>query len=208
MPNHVDNRLTVTGDVAELKKFISATYEGNENYDFNKLVPLDPRASKEVRWEKADGTEQVFTAFADKEKDGFDGYNEACRMWGSKWGAYDIQAGGAWYEVLDKEEYHDVTFTYNSAWSPAGELMRRISEQFPTLSFGTWFTEEGMGFAGWELYKNGELISEASHDLSGVPSCDYDDEDSIDKYDQAMEEVWGELESALHEATMEVMVGQ
>jgi hypothetical protein len=207
MPNHVDNRLTITGDKAELIRFVSATYEGDENYNFNKLVPLDPRASKVVRWEKEDGTEQVFGAFSSAEE-GFDGYQNAIDVWGTKWGAYDIQAGGAWYELLEKEDYHDIAFYYQSAWSPAGELMRKISAQFPTLSFGTWFTEEGMGFCGWQLYKGGEEIAENSYDMSSLPDCDWDDETSIEKFNQAMEEFYETLESALHEATMEVMVGQ
>lgn len=207
MPNHVDNRLTITGDKKELIRFISATYEGDENYDFNKLVPLDPRANKEVRWAKEDGTEQVFGAFSSAE-DGFDGYQNAIDVWGTKWGAYDIQAGGAWYELLEKEDYHDITFHYQSAWSPAGELMRKISAQFPTLAFGTWFTEEGMGFCGWELYKGGEEIGVGEGSLSGVPDYDYESEESQNKYYEAMDEVYETLEGALHEATMEVMVGQ
>jgi hypothetical protein len=86
--------------------------------------------------------------------------------------------------------------------------MRKISAQFPTLSFGTWYTEEGMGFCGWQLCKGGEEIAENSYDMSSLPDCDWDDETSIEKFNQAMEEFYETLESALHEATMEVMVGQ
>ena len=207
MPNHVDNRLTITGDKTELIRFVSETHEGGNDYNFNKLVPLDPRASKVVRWEKEDGTEQVFCAFSSAE-DGFDGYQNAIDVWGTKWGAYDIQPNGAWHEVLDKEDYHDITFNYQSAWSPARGLIQRISAHFPTLAFGVWYTEEGMGFAGWELYKGGEEISENSISLNNLPEYDWDDDASMEKHDQAMEEVYEALESALHEATMEVMVGQ
>ena len=207
MPNHVDNRLTITGDKTELIRFVSAAYEGNEDYNFNKLVPLDPRASKVVRWEKEDGTEQVFGAFSSAE-DGFDGYNHAIDVWGTKWGAYDIQAGGAWNEILDKEDYHDITFYYQSAWSPAGKLIRKISAQFPTLAFGVWYTEEGMGFCGWELYKGGQEVAENSYDMGSLPECDWNDDASIEKFEQAMEEFYETLESGLHEATMEVMAGQ
>jgi hypothetical protein len=207
MPNHVDNRLTITGDKTELMRFVSATHEGGNDYNFNKLVPLDPRASKEIRNERPDGTVQVFSAFSNAE-DGFDGYQNAIDMWGSKWGAYDIQPSGAWHEILATEDYHDITFSYQSAWSPAGKLIRRISAQFPTLAFGTWYTEEGMGFAGWELYKNGELVDDGDVSLSDVPAYDWEDEESESKYYKAMDEVYETLESALHEATMEVMVGQ
>jgi hypothetical protein len=65
-----------------------------------------------------------------------------------------------------------------------------------------------MGFAGWELYKGGEEISENSISLNNLPEYDWDDDASMEKHDQAMEEVYEALESALHEATMEVMVGQ
>ena len=206
MPNHCDNRLTITGDKTELIRFVSATYEGNNNYDFNKLVPLDPRASKEVRFTKEDGTEQVFSAFSSAE-DGFDGYNNALEMWGTKWGAYDIQPNGAWHEVLDKEDYHDITFAYQSAWSPARKLIQRISAQFPTLAFGVWYTEEGMGFCGWELYKGGEQVDERGYDMD-LPECDWDDDASIEKHDKALDELYETIEGGLHEATMEVMAGQ
>ena len=207
MPNHVDNSLTITGDKTELMRFVSATHEGRNDYNFNKLVPLDPRASKEIRNERPDGTVQVFSAFSNAE-DGFDGYQNAIDMWGSKWGAYDIQPSGAWHEILATEDYHEITFSYQSAWSPAGKLIRRISAQFPTLAFGTWYTEEGMGFAGWELYKGGELVGDGDVSLSDVPEYDWESEESENKYHEAMDEVYETLESALHEATMEVMVGQ
>jgi hypothetical protein len=207
MPNHVDNRLTITGDKTELIRFVSATYEGNNDYNFNKLVPLDPRASKEIRNERPDGTVQVFGAFSSAE-DGFDGYQNAIDVWGTKWGAYDIQAGGAWYEILEKEDYHDITFHYQSAWSPARKLIQRISAQFPTLAFGVWYTEEGMGFAGWQLCKNGKLVDENDYDMSGIPSYDWEDEAQMEKHEQAMDELYETIESALDEATMELMVGQ
>jgi hypothetical protein len=207
MPNHCDNRLTITGDKEELKRFVFRTHKGGNDYDFNYLVPLDPRASKEIRNERPDGTVQVFSAFSNAE-DGFDGYQNAIDVWGSKWGAYDIQPNGAWHEVLDKEDYHDITFNYQSAWSPARGLIQRISKQFPTLAFGVWYTEEGMGFAGWELYKDGEEIAENSISLNNLPEYNWEDEASMEKHDQAMEEIYETLESALHEATMEVMVGQ
>ena len=207
MPNHVDNRLIITGEESELKKFVSATHLGEGNYSFNQLVPLNPKGHKEVRFTQADGTEQVFGAFATLEADGFDGYNEACKMWGSKWGAYDIQAGGAWHEVLVNGEYSCITFNYNSAWGPSGELMRRISAQFPTLSFGTWFTEEGNGFAGWELYINDELVSEGSADMDTLPELDWDNDD-LDAYNDAYDAIYEVCERGLEEATTEAMVGQ
>ena len=110
-------------------------------------------------------------------------------------GAYDIQPNGAWHEVLDKEDYHDITFNYQSAWSPARGLIQRISAQFPTLAFGVWYTEEGMGFAGWELYKGGEEISENSISLNNLPEYVWDDDASMEKHDQAMEEVYEALTS-------------
>ena len=209
MPNHVDNRLIITGEESELKKFVSATHLGENNYSFNQLVPLDPRASKEVRFTNADGVEQVFGAFAEGDTDGFDGYQNALDVWGSKWGAYDIEAGGAWHEVLVNGEYPCITFNYNSAWGPSGELIRRISAQFPTLSFGTWFTEEGNGFAGWELYINSELVSEGSADMDTLPEVDWEDDGSgLDAYNDAYDAIYEVCERGLEEATTEAMVGQ
>ena len=210
MPNHVDNRLIIKGDQTELKRFVSETNTDGHGYSFNQLVPLNPKGHKEVRFTQADGTEQVFGAFATLEADGFDGYEEACNMWGSKWGAYDIEAHTDWKQELETEKCDCITFNYNSAWGPAGELIRRISAQFPTLSFGTWFTEEGNGFAGWELYIKGELISEGSADMSTLPelSWDNDSEPDLDAYNDAYDAIYEVCERRLEEATDEHMVKQ
>jgi hypothetical protein len=211
MPNHVDNRLIINGSEAELNRFVTATHEGDCQYNFNKLVPLDPRASKKVHFINDEGVEQAFGAFAEGDTDGFDGYQNALDVWGSKWGAYDIQEGQTYtHETFGDGTCSQITFNYNSAWGPAGELIRRISAQFPTLSFGTWFTEEGNGFAGWELYINAELVSEGSADMSTLPELDWDNdsEPDLDKYNDAYDAIYELCESRLEEATNEHMVKQ
>ena len=137
--------MTVKGTKRELAKFVSditvadVKVEGDNQprvtveYDLNKLVPLDPRASKEVKTITPDGTEKVFTAFS-TESDGFDGYLDAIETWGSKWGACNVEIDDP---ALDGKT---LSMRYESAWSPCDALISKICsmdlvDDVPMLGF-------------------------------------------------------------------------
>ena len=131
-----------------------------ETYSLNHLVPLDPRGLVEKKL-GAEGSETTFTAFATKEENGFDGYMDAVSTWGSKWGACEVY-------VQNVEDSH-LFITYESAWSPCSPLIQKISQQFPELSFGVYFTEESNAFAGYEVIHNGETVEESTIDTQDTP---------------------------------------
>jgi len=169
MPNWCYNYMTVKGTKRELAKFVNditvadVKVEGDNpprvtvEYDMNKLVPLDPRASKEVKTTIADGTEKVFTAFS-TESDGFDGFMDAVVTWGSKWGACNVEIDDP---ALDGKT---LSMRYESAWSPCDALVIKISAMYPKLIFGTVSTEESSAFVAWSAFHNGEVIEEGGRD--------------------------------------------
>jgi hypothetical protein len=168
MPNWCYNYMTVKGTKRELAKFVNditvadVKVEGDKSrvvveYDLNKLVPLDPRGSKEVKTTNADGTETVFTAFS-TESDGFDGYLDACETWGSKWGACRP-------EIDDTTPVKNtISVRYESAWSPCDGLIAKISAMYPSLIFGVVSTEESSAFVAWSAFHNGQVIEEGGRD--------------------------------------------
>ena len=90
-----------------------------------------------------------------------DWYNWSVRNWGTKWNAYDV---GEW-EVIDVDENTVEAFIYyETAWSPATELWRTVSENYPTLEFFHEFADEGGGFLGNETIADGSVITEESFD--------------------------------------------
>jgi len=60
-------------------------------------------------------------------------YDWCCNNWGTKWNAYDI-------EVLDEQ-----VLKFNTAWSGVTDLMTKLSEKFPSITFGYMYADEDTG---------------------------------------------------------------
>ena len=180
MPNHTTSRLEITGDTNEIKRFVSMVDKGEDkHFDFGGVVcfpeelrntssPVILRSQEEIdtiwaRWEantdkKEFEKDRPFNLGITKEtsdilnsKYGCDNwYSWNVTHWGTKWGAYDA---GIW-EVEDGF----ASITYTTAWNPATEFFINSSEQFPKLTFKHYFADEGGGFIGWEIVKNGKVV--------------------------------------------------
>ena len=72
---------------------------------------------------------------------------------------------------------------------------------YPTLTFGMWFTEEANFFAGWQVFKNGEVVQEYEIDPQSPSTEEYPiDADWQDAYEQWWETFTEELAKGLDEA--------
>jgi hypothetical protein len=212
MPNWCYNYMTVMGTNREIAKFVKditvaelqpqgiyshATVE----YDLNKLVPLDPRASivNTHTHTNAEGEDVTTTmsVFADKDRDGFDGYLDACETWGSKWGACRP-------EIDDPTPAGNrISIRYESAWSPADGLIQKISALYPNLIFGTSSDEESRAFICWSVFHNGQIIEAGDRDphyltpelriLSEKAEADGAEENALEEWWEAHSEWNNEL---------------
>lgn len=175
MPNHTSQVLTVTGNpirIEELKKLVITE---DSNFDHNTFFPMPEELRgtsspvtiqtqeeidaiwNEYNKKKQDGTLSQWQLDAGKpfglgmtreqsneliEKYGTDNwYDWANRNWGTKWGVYDA---GEWSDSsigLDS-----AWISFNSAWSPANQMIQKLSEKFPDLSFVLDAADEGGGF--------------------------------------------------------------
>jgi hypothetical protein len=202
MPNWCFNNMTVMGTKREIAKFVNditvADVQPNGiysqvtvEYDLNKLVPLDPRASivKTHVHTNAEGEEvtTTMTVFADKTRDGFDGYLDAQETWGSKWGACRP-------EIDDTTPAGNmITVRYESAWSPADGLIQKISALYPNLIFGVASDEESRAFVCWSVFQNGTVIEAGERDPNRLPidlQMLHDKAEAEDAPEEALEEWW------------------
>ena len=97
--------------------------------------------------------------------DGFNsgGYDWCCSNWGSKWGISDSS--------LPDEEYDEkvgkLFYGFQSAWSPVGPLIIKMSEMFPKLLFNYKYYEGGGGFRGIFICKAGNVKKSKQYDYKG-----------------------------------------
>lgn len=202
MPNWCYNYMTVMGNNRDITKFVNdittATAHSagiyprvSVEYDLNKLVPLDPRANivrtSTTTNDKGEEVTTTYSVFADKARDGFDGYLDALETWGSKWGACRV-------EIDDPTPVaNTVSIRYESAWSPADALVCKISALYPNLVFGVSTEEESRAFIIWTVFHNGENIEDGQRDpnyLTPELRVLSDKAEAEDADDSALEEWW------------------
>ena len=148
MPNWCSNELIVSGKAKDLAVFKAQAHRPsageNSELDFciSRFIPIP---------EELVGTKSPVDKPNPKlvKKYGADNwYDWCCNNWGTKWDV-EGQAAGVSKGKLG--------YTFDSAWAPPSEAIRRISEMYPTLKFELRFSEEGMGFSGTQEIMNGEI---------------------------------------------------
>jgi len=141
MPNHVKNKLLVTGE--NLSNF----YEKLPKSDgfINSLIPMP----EELHGTEAPNNDKEARAKFIKLYGAGDWYYWQQENWGVKWGDYNT----------DAEEYDDkIIITFDSAWLPPEKAIATISDMFPELVFYLSYQEPGMGVKGHFVYVSGQRV--------------------------------------------------
>jgi hypothetical protein len=186
MPNWVSTTLTVRGSEEEIKRFKDGIKDSRilESY-----VPcpteLHETVAGSVGTDKAEEhrkqQESNIAKYGHK-----DWYDWAYDNWGTKWGDCDTEisepmafSDGSW----------EVQARYMTAWGPADAGFLKVSAMFPTLLFTFDYDEEAGFFAGTQAMHNGASVFESMYEpCSYEGELDYDDYESIDKYEAWKEE--------------------
>lgn len=196
MPNHCDNDLRITGPSKELKRFKEFAKETKDtNNDNNeellsadKFIPYPEKFTQQdkkarerdvlrnalcQKLQKEGKTEEVANTEALKKypymKDGYSegGYFWCCDNWGTKWGFYDIELVEENYREGKNDKYSELLYNFNTAWSPALPLIKKMGEMFPLLEFDLRYFEQGEGFNGMFLMKEGKVYQDKSGEYFG-----------------------------------------
>jgi hypothetical protein len=187
MPNWVSTTLTVKGSKEEVKRFIDGVTD-------NKILESYVPCPKEL-------TETVSGFFTDEEKAeelrkkseaniakyGYPNWYEwSYQEWGTKWGDCDTHfeketetSNGSW----------EVQCYYQTAWGPADAGFLKVSTLFPELLFTFDYDEEAGFFAGVHAFQFGAIVFESMYEpCEYEEEIDYDDEKSIEKYENWKDE--------------------
>jgi hypothetical protein len=186
MPNWVSTTLTVRGSEEEIKRFKDGIKDSKilESY-----VPCPTELHETVAGYVGDDKaeehrkqqESNIAKYGHK-----DWYDWAYDNWGTKWGDCDtdisepmVFSDGSW----------EVQARYMTAWGPADAGFLKVSAMFPTLLFTFDYDEEAGFFAGTQAMHNGASVFESMYEpCSYEGEVDYDDYESIDKYEAWKEE--------------------
>lgn len=85
-----------------------------------------------------------------KEYGAKDWYDWSICHWGTKWNAYDT-----YLETLDE---YSVILSFQTAWSGVPNIIQKLTEMFPTITFDYKYADEDMGYNCGEGYgEDGEF---------------------------------------------------
>lgn len=194
MPNHTANNFTVTGPVADVKRFLKNATGSDKELSFDSLLPL-PTVLKDVTSPVRIQTQsEIDATWAEWNKRKDEGklekweleegrpmgvgitqetYDTLIKEHGvSNWYDWSVLNWGTKWDCYDVREWNiavaddemTATIYYETAWSPATELWLTVSQQYPTLTFFHEFADEGGGFLGDETIHNGTVIEENEYD--------------------------------------------
>lgn len=162
MPNWCTNDVNITStteDKQELYKFLElveldtpekrAEATDNDTYKFFHHViptPAELLDSQALR----NNDEQFANALLGNKGYEYDNwYDWRLAHWGTKW---DVSL--PFIDFTDDK----LSLSYDTAWSPANEVLLKVSEMFPTLLVENNYLEEGMNFIGTTRFVSGEVV--------------------------------------------------
>lgn len=175
MPNWCDNKLTVSGDPAEVGRFREdGIREGK--WAMGNYLPM-PDGFNDGGWDRSEEEKALLM-----EKYGAtDWYVWRLKNYGCKWDCevdeYDIETRNGAF-----------TLYFDSPWSPPIAFVKKMQERYPKLHFRLAYMETGVFFAGVaETQDDGEGSPEI-YDVCGEPEYRTADGNPILGDDAALEE--------------------
>ena len=186
MPNWVSTTLTVRGSEEEIKRFANGIKDSKilESY-----VPCPAELHETVAGfvgedkveEHRKQQESNIAKYGHK-----DWYDWSYDNWGTKWGDCDTEISEP---MVFSDGSWEVQARFMTPWGPADAGFIKVSAMFPTLLFTFDYDEEAGFFAGTQAIHNGESVFESMYEpCSYEGEVDYDDYESIDKYEAWKEE--------------------
>jgi hypothetical protein len=147
--------------------------KGDSDMSMKKIMPCPTELlniTSPVRAENGE-TEKQFKQRVEKHQKQYgatDWYNWQVANWGTKW---DVDAN-----LVSKSDT-ELTYTFDSAWSPPIQFFVTASPKFPNLKFVLEYDEPGMCFRGTATIENGDLDDKFEENYT--PTC-HDCEEEFD----------------------------
>lgn len=171
MPNWCDNEVTIQGhdNPEEFKAFLlkaqlqtEGARERAVTFDskftlFDNLVPM-PEYLRDTTRTPGNTNEFVNALAGNGDYQYTNWYDWSLANWGTKW---DVELRSVF--MPSENSLH---LNFDTAWSPAGHVWEKVSEEFPSLIIDMRYIEEGMAYIGDARFQGGETIKDICLDIS------------------------------------------
>ncbi len=155
MANYCANRLNVSGDPAEIKKFREKAASGKGVFDIAPFAPVPEDLLAESAPQRDREKAAEFTARYGAP----DWYAWTVKNWGTSRQPHDC--------VLTVDEDDCLEYEYVTSWRPIGSgMFLRLSTDYPELHFELKYAEQSAGFWGKHSYADGQEYESVEGEIS------------------------------------------
>ena len=162
MPNHTQVIVEVIGSSDALDQLADLASEGKSI--LKHFIPLPDNAIETRTFTTKDGETGTYSAFAETRNGGeVDGYDLACKLWGTKWADYEVDLIG---DSRDSGS-PSIKIKCNSAWSPPIEGYLTLTKLLPIAVVMT-YQDEGYGYIGATAIAGGQVVADHEYDTVGM----------------------------------------
>ena len=160
MPNICENEVSIQSwDSNQIRSFMKFVKSKDCDFDFNRIVPSpnwnktpDENGELPTRVKRIRNSEgklvMTIRSFPTSGKTDDRWYDWNLENWGTKWNSYNGSM------EFDKKHGDEVSYKFNTAWSPPAPILEALREKFPDVSI-RWFyrieTWESCGFLHREV---------------------------------------------------------
>ena len=173
MPNWCTNELNLYGPKEDVESFMKkVVQEEGKICLFQSTYPtpielMDQPAHKKI----ADWTPEDHILFEEYGQTNW--YDWRIHNWGTKWESEDTYLLFE-RDIEGKEELKEIAYRFDTAWGPAIDWQKKVSEDYPNIIFHLWYEETGMGFTGTLTNYGGETKEEVETQvLAKDPDMEY-----------------------------------
>ena len=137
------------------------TFKGNKNIKVDENGKMD--------------NDSFMTEFVRSMREDQDWYHWNCRNWGTKWDVAVDNKSDYSNTIKTVNDDGSILYQFETAWSPVGEVLMKLSEMYPTLEFDYEYEEE-TGWGGSCTFKGGEDVACDEYE-SPMSHSDYKERD-------------------------------
>ena len=124
---------------------------------------------------KPNDGESFMKEFVRSMKEDQDWYHWNCRNWGTKWDVAVVNDNEYPNTIKTVNDDGSILYQFETAWSPVGEVLMKLSEMYPTLEFDYEYEEE-TGWGGSCTFLGGEDVACDEYE-SPMSHADHKDRD-------------------------------
>jgi hypothetical protein len=173
----------IQGDPEEMEQLVRIVEEDSKPFSLNSVIKMP----QELKDQSSPVRDEV-VGKSNLEKYGAkDWYDWAIKNWGTKWDVDARIVSDITSPMLPG--LRTITYEFDSAWNPPLDVYDVLAARFPNTNIYACWDESGCDFAGYRMYRKGELLKQVDEASYSGRSFHYNPTDDIFDYFPSEKEV-------------------